>query len=71
VKRAPKRVSTGAIDSNVLDNAYDGAIVIQHLGGGPRYQTLAALPEEVDALRSKGYMFVTVDQLLGLKLVYR
>jgi peptidoglycan/xylan/chitin deacetylase (PgdA/CDA1 family) len=45
--------------------------VIQHSGGGPRFQTLAALPQEIDTLRSQGYRFVTVDQLLGLKLVYR
>jgi peptidoglycan/xylan/chitin deacetylase (PgdA/CDA1 family) len=61
----------GAISSNVVGNAHDGAIVIQHLGGGPRYQTLAALPQEIDTLRSRGYKFVTVDQLLGLRLVYR
>jgi peptidoglycan/xylan/chitin deacetylase (PgdA/CDA1 family) len=61
----------GAIYSNVVDNARNGAIVIQHSGGGPRFQTLAALPQEIDTLRSQGYRFVTVDQLLGLKLVYR
>lgn len=61
----------GAIYSNVLANARSGAIVLQHFGGGPRLQTLAALPKEIDTLRARGYRFVTVDQLLGLKLVYR
>jgi len=60
-----------AIYSNVVSHAHDGAIVIQHFGGGPRYQTLAALPREIDALRAKGYKFVTVTQLLGLQLLYR
>ena len=61
----------GAIYSNVVRNAHDGAIVIQHFGGGPRFQTLAALPQEIAMLRREGYQFVTVTQLLGLKLVYR
>jgi hypothetical protein len=45
--------------------------VIQHFGGGPRYETLAAIPEEVATLRSEGYKFVTVTQMLGYKLIYR
>jgi len=61
----------GAIYSNVVANAHDGAIVIQHFGGGPRYETVAALPHEIDTLRREGYAFVTVAQLLGLRLIYR
>jgi|SRR5579884_70855 len=61
----------GRIYANVVANAHPGAIVIQHFGGGPRYQTLAAVPKEIDTLRAAGYQFVTVAQLLGLKLVYR
>jgi peptidoglycan/xylan/chitin deacetylase (PgdA/CDA1 family) len=61
----------GAIYSNVIANAHNGAIVIQHIGGGPRQQTLAALPHEIEKLRAQGYRFVTVDQLLGLQLLYR
>jgi peptidoglycan-N-acetylglucosamine deacetylase len=60
-----------AIYTNVIDNARDGAIVIQHFGGGPRYETIAALPHEIDALRARGYRFVTITQLLGLRLIYR
>ena len=41
------------------------------MGGGPRYETLDALPKEIRTLRRRGYEFVTVAQLLGLKLVYR
>ncbi len=61
----------GAIYSNVIANARNGAIVIQHFGGGPRYETLAALPQEIKTLRARGYQFVTVAQLLGLRLVFR
>jgi peptidoglycan-N-acetylglucosamine deacetylase len=60
-----------AIYSNVVGNAHDGAIVLQHFGGGPREQTLAALPKEINTLRARGYRFVTVDQLLGLHALYR
>ncbi|MGI8571531.1 MAG: polysaccharide deacetylase family protein [Solirubrobacteraceae bacterium] len=61
----------GAIYSNVVGNARSGAIVLQHFGGGPRYETLQALPQEIATLRSRGYKFVTVAQLLGLRLIYK
>jgi peptidoglycan/xylan/chitin deacetylase (PgdA/CDA1 family) len=60
-----------AIYANVVANAHNGAIVIQHFGGGPRYQTLAALPKEIATLRARGYTFVTVTQMLGDKLIYK
>ncbi len=65
------RPGTGAIYGNVIANAHNGAIVIQHDGGGDRSETLAALPREIDTLRSRGYQFVTVTQLLGQRVVYR
>jgi peptidoglycan/xylan/chitin deacetylase (PgdA/CDA1 family) len=61
----------GAIYGNVVANVRNGAIVLQHFGGGPRYQTLAALPQEIDTLRHRGYQFVTVAQMLGLRLIYK
>ncbi len=60
-----------AIYGNVVANAHNGAIVIQHFGGGPRYETVAALPREIDTLRARGYRFVTVAQMLGLRLIYK
>jgi hypothetical protein len=48
-----------------------GSIVLSHDGGGPRQQTLAAYPYIIRALRLRGYRFVTVPQLLGLRTVYR
>jgi peptidoglycan/xylan/chitin deacetylase (PgdA/CDA1 family) len=62
---------TDAIYQNVVANAHPGAMVIQHDGGGNRSETLAALPREIATLRSEGYQFVTVTQLLGQKLIYR
>jgi len=59
------------IVDNVLANAHNGAIVEEHFGGGPRYETLDALPEEVAGLRKRGYQLVTLTQMLGYKLVYR
>ena len=49
----------------MVANAHPGAIVIQHDGGGDRSETLAALPQEIQTLRSRGYQFVTVTQLFG------
>jgi peptidoglycan-N-acetylglucosamine deacetylase len=65
------RPGTGAILGNVLSNARNGAIVIQHDGGGDRSQTLAALPQEISALRARGFQFVTVTELLGQRLIYK
>ncbi|MHB1539132.1 MAG: polysaccharide deacetylase family protein [Solirubrobacteraceae bacterium] len=60
-----------AIEANVLANARNGGIVEMHFGGGPRQQTLAALPHIIDTLRARGYRFVNLAQMLGLKLIYR
>jgi peptidoglycan-N-acetylglucosamine deacetylase len=62
---------TDAIIDNVVANAHNGAIVEEHFGGGPRYQTLDALPREIAELRAKGYRLVTLTQMLGYKLLYR
>ena len=60
-----------AIIDHVTTNARNGGIVEEHFGGGPRYQTLDALPREIARLRARGYKFVTVADLLGLRLIYR
>ena len=65
------RPGVAAIENNVLANARPGAIVEEHDGGGDRSETLAALPTEIRVLRSRGYEFVTVTQLLGMQLLYR
>jgi peptidoglycan-N-acetylglucosamine deacetylase len=65
------RPGVAAIEDNVLDHAHPGAIVEEHDGGGDRSETLAALPTEIRVLRSRGYQFVTVTQLLGMQPLYR
>jgi len=62
---------TDAIYNTVVSTVRPGSIVLQHFGGGPRYETLAALPREIDTLRHRGYKFVTVTQLLGYQLIYK
>lgn len=62
---------TSAIYNAAVNGAHDGAIIIQHFGGGPRYETYAAIPQEIATLRARGYRFVTVAQMLGLRLLYR
>ncbi len=65
------RPGTGAIYNTIVSNAHPGAIILQHDGGGDRSQTLAALPQEIRTLSSRGYRFETVTQLLGQRLIYR
>jgi peptidoglycan/xylan/chitin deacetylase (PgdA/CDA1 family) len=59
------RPGTGAITRTVLAQTRPGSIIIMHDGGGPRSQTLAALPQVIHALRARGYAFATVPRLLG------
>ena len=40
--------------TRVVANAHPGAIILQHDGGGDRSETLAALPQEIQTLRSRG-----------------
>lgn len=58
---------TQNIINSVVSGAQPGAIVLMHDGGGDRSQTLAALPTIISTLRSQGYSFVTVPQLLGMR----
>jgi peptidoglycan/xylan/chitin deacetylase (PgdA/CDA1 family) len=43
-----------------------GSIILEHCAGGPRRATVQALPKVIKYLKSKGYQFVTVDQMLGI-----
>ena len=61
---------TGAIRSRA-SNAGRGSIVLMHDGGGPRSQTVAALPGIISKLRGRGYKLVTVSKLLGNRFIYR
>jgi peptidoglycan-N-acetylglucosamine deacetylase len=62
---------TGAIYSNIVSHARNGSIILMHDGGGPRSETLAALPQIIDTLRARGFGFATVSGLLGDRILYR
>ena len=55
------------IVAEVMSQLKHGNIILFHDGGGDRSQTLAALPEVIDQLRSQGYEFVSVADLIGKK----
>ena len=44
---------------------FQSSIILMHDGGGNRAPTVAALPVLIDALRARGYKFVTVSSLMG------
>ena len=57
-----------AIINRTIDQAHEGQghVVLLHDSGGNREQTVAALPRLIDSLRSDGYQFVSLSQLVGL-----
>lgn len=61
-----KRPGPDKIRDAVLHNAYNGAIVLMHDGGGDREQDVAALPGIIDGLQKQGYKLVTVPELMKL-----
>jgi peptidoglycan/xylan/chitin deacetylase (PgdA/CDA1 family) len=61
---------SGAIYSRIVGGTHNGSIILMHDGGGPRSQTLTALPGIIRTLKARGYGFVTVDQLTGARLRY-
>ncbi|SHE88255.1 LysM peptidoglycan-binding domain-containing protein [Alkalibacter saccharofermentans] len=52
------------ITNRVRNNIKPGAIVLMHTGSGAK-NTVAALPGIISNLKSQGYKFVTLNQLLG------
>lgn len=61
----------GTIVGTIRGQTHAGSIILEHDGGGNRSQTLAALPQYVRTLKSRGYKFVTVSELLGYKTKYK
>ncbi len=64
------RPGTGAIYSRIVGNVRNGSMVLMHDGGGPRNETVAALPDIIHTLKARGYSFVTVTELTGSRLLY-
>jgi cellulose synthase/poly-beta-1,6-N-acetylglucosamine synthase-like glycosyltransferase/peptidoglycan/xylan/chitin deacetylase (PgdA/CDA1 family)/spore germination protein YaaH len=60
-----KPIPAQEIVDATLRQADEGNIVLFHDGGGDRSQTVAALPQIIDALRQRGYQFVSVPDLIG------
>jgi peptidoglycan-N-acetylglucosamine deacetylase len=52
------------IVNKTLYYARNGAILLLHDGGGNRAETVAALPIIISALKSRGFKFVTIQQLV-------
>lgn len=58
--------NTQQIVQNVVNRTKNGSIIIMHLNGAPTApKTADALPEIIKELKTKGFEFVTVSQLLG------
>jgi peptidoglycan/xylan/chitin deacetylase (PgdA/CDA1 family) len=51
---------TQAIVSRVVSAAFPGGVVDMHDAGGPRDETVAALPQIISDLQSQGYTFVAI-----------
>jgi peptidoglycan/xylan/chitin deacetylase (PgdA/CDA1 family) len=57
------RPGVDKIVHNVTSNMGRASVVLMHDGGGPRAQTIAALPKVIKWLKDNGYTFVTVPQM--------
>jgi peptidoglycan-N-acetylglucosamine deacetylase len=62
-----ERPASFDIVQRVLNGVKPGSIVLMHDGGGPREETLGALPEIIKGLKAKGYRFVTLSKLLKVR----
>lgn len=59
------------IYSRVISGVRPGSIVVMHDGGGNRSQTVAALPQILNALRARGYRLVTMPRVLSQRLRWK
>lgn len=60
------RPGVAKVVSNGTPPPGKGGIIMMHDGGGPREQTVKALPLLIDRLRARGYQFVRVSDLMGV-----
>ena len=61
--------TTSSVTARVLANVQPGEIVLMHVGSNPKDRTTLdgdALRGIIDALKARGYGFVTIPQGLGL-----
>lgn len=62
-----KGLSAEKVENNIVSTTKPGSIILQHCGGGPGEDlsgTVQALPGVIRRLKSQGYQFVTVPELL-------
>lgn len=57
--------SADKIVEHVLTNARPGSIILLHAENRHRAESFKAVPGIIDGLKSRGYSFVTVSELLG------
>ncbi|MGC2696149.1 MAG: glycosyltransferase [Candidatus Angelobacter sp.] len=62
IVQAQAAATTGCVTRAPL---YCGNIVLLHDGGGDRTATIAALPQIIEGLRTRGFKIVSVEELLG------
>lgn len=65
-----RNMDPGKIAAEIVKKAKPGGIIVLHDGSekaqpANQNNTVEAVPEVIDALRSEGFRFVTVDELLG------
>lgn len=56
-----KNPSSSVIYERVVNSVSPGAVILLHDGGGNRSQTVDALPQIIETLHQKGYVFVPLD----------
>lgn len=65
-----KSLSAEQVQFNILENAKEGSIILQHSSGSAEEDltgSVAALPEIIKILKKEGYKFVTIPELLKVK----
>ena len=60
-KTTPRKIT-----NYIVEHAEPGAIIGMHDGGGNREKTVEALSLVIEELRSQGYQFLTIPELLGI-----
>lgn len=53
---------TDSIEDRIMGGLKEQNIILMHDGGGPREQTVQALPEIIKSLKQRGYVFLTIPE---------
>jgi len=62
-------IAAGAekIVQHVVERARPGSIILLHVMNASRSESVRAVPAIIQALRNKGYTFVTISELLAVQ----